>query len=87
MIREQSLVTSGPYRLIRHPIYMAFLLILGATLLISANWFIGLAWIGMTVLEITSRIGFEETLMLEYFGDQYRQYMKSTGRLFPKFIQ
>jgi protein-S-isoprenylcysteine O-methyltransferase Ste14 len=87
MIKEQSLVTSGPYRFIRHPIYMAFLLILWPTLLISANGFIGLAWIGMTVLEITSRIGFEEALMLEYFGDQYRQYMKSTGQLFPKFIQ
>jgi protein-S-isoprenylcysteine O-methyltransferase Ste14 len=79
MIREQALVTSGPYQFIRHPIYTAFILILGSTLLISANWFIGLAWIGMTVLEITSRIGFEENLMLEYFGDQYRQYMKNGG--------
>jgi len=84
MIKEQTLVTSGPYRLIRHPIYTAFLLIMGSTLLISANWLIGLAWIGMTVLEIASRIGFEESLMLEYFGDQYREYMKKTGRLLPR---
>jgi protein-S-isoprenylcysteine O-methyltransferase Ste14 len=83
MIREQALVTSGPYQFIRHPIYTAFILILGSTLLISANWFIGLAWIGMIVLETTSRIGFEENLMLEYFGDQYREYMKRTGRLLP----
>jgi protein-S-isoprenylcysteine O-methyltransferase Ste14 len=87
MIREQSLITSGPYQFIRHPIYTAFILILGSTLLISANWLIGLAWIGMTVLEITSRIGFEEALLLEYFGDQYRQYMKRTGRLLPRLIQ
>jgi protein-S-isoprenylcysteine O-methyltransferase Ste14 len=87
MIREQALVTSGPYQCIRHPIYTAFILILGSMLLISANWFIGLAWIGMTILEITSRIGFEEALMLEHFGDQYRQYMKRTGELLPKFIQ
>ncbi len=38
----------------------------------------------MTVLEVASRIGFEENLMLEYFGDQYRDYMKRTGRLLPK---
>src|SRR5688572_13337499 len=38
MIKEQALVTSGPYKLIRHPIYTAFLLILGSTLFISANW-------------------------------------------------
>lgn len=87
MIREQSLVTSGPYQFIRHPIYAAFILILGSTLLVSANWFIGLTWIGMTALEIASRIGFEETLMLEYFGEQYREYMKRTGRLLPRLIQ
>jgi protein-S-isoprenylcysteine O-methyltransferase Ste14 len=84
MIKEQSLVTSGPYQFIRHPIYTAFLLVLGSTLLISANWFIGLGWIGMTVLEVVSRIGFEENLMLEYFGEEYREYMKRTGRLFPR---
>jgi len=84
MIREQALITSGPYQFIRHPIYTAFLLILGSTLLISANWLIGAAWIGMTVLEVVSRIGFEESLMLEYFGDQYREYMKKTGRLLPR---
>ncbi|MBI5935630.1 MAG: isoprenylcysteine carboxylmethyltransferase family protein [Chloroflexi bacterium] len=86
MIKEQTLVTSGPYRWIRHPIYSAFLLILGATLLIAANWLIGLTWLGMTALEITSRIGFEESLMLEYFGEQYREYMKRTGRLAPRLF-
>lgn len=86
MMKEQSLVTTGPYQFIRHPIYTAFLLILGSTLLISANWLIGLAWIGMTLLEVASRIGFEEDLMLEYFGDQYRDYMKKTGRLLPRLI-
>ena len=84
MIKEQSLVTSGPYRYVRHPIYTAFILILGSTLLISANWLIGLAWLGMTLLEVSSRIGFEENLMLEYFGEQYRTYMKKTGRLLPR---
>ena len=86
MMKEQTLVTRGPYHFIRHPIYTAFLLILGSTLLISANWLIGLCWAGMTILEIISRIGFEESLMMEYFGDQYREYMKKTGRIFPRLI-
>jgi protein-S-isoprenylcysteine O-methyltransferase Ste14 len=84
MMEEQRLVTSGPYQWIRHPIYTAFLLILGSTLFISANWLIGLAWAGMTVLEILSRIRFEESIMLEYFGDEYREYMKKAGALMPK---
>ena len=86
MMKEQTLITSGPYRTIRHPIYTAFILILGSTLLISSNWLIGLCWAGMTTLEVVSRIGFEESLMQEYFGDQYREYMKKTGRLLPKVI-
>lgn len=86
MMKEQTLITSGPYHSIRHPIYTAFILILGSTLFISSNWLIGLCWLGMTTLEVISRIGFEESLMVEYFGEQYREYMKRTGRLFPKLI-
>lgn len=84
LLKEQTLITSGPYHYIRHPIYTAFILILGSTFFISANWMIGLTWIGMSALEIASRIGYEESLMLENFGDQYREYMKKTGRLLPK---
>jgi len=84
MMKEQTLITSGPYRLVRHPIYTAFILILGSTLLITSNWLIGLCWLGMTTLEVGSRIRFEESLMIEFFGDQYRDYMKKTGRLLPK---
>lgn len=87
MMKGQALITSGPYQFIRHPIYTAFILILGSTFFISANWLIGLTWAGMTILDITSRIGFEESLMVEYFGDQYREYMKKTGRLLPRLIQ
>ena len=86
MMKEQTLITSGPYRTIRHPIYTAFILILGSTLFIASNWLIGLCWAGMTILEVVSRIRFEESLMLEFFGEQYREYMKKTGRLLPKVM-
>jgi len=86
MLKEQTLITSGPYRTIRHPIYTAFILILSSTLLISSNWLIGLCWAGMVTLEVFSRISFEESLMVEFFGDQYREYMKKTGRLLPKIV-
>lgn len=84
MMKEQTLITSGPYRTIRHPIYTAFILILGSMLIISSNWLIGLCWAGMVTLEVFSRIGFEESLMIEFFGDQYREYLKKTGRLLPR---
>jgi protein-S-isoprenylcysteine O-methyltransferase Ste14 len=84
MLKQQTLITSGPYHYVRHPIYTAFIVILGSLFLVSANWMIGFTWFGMAVLEIASRIEFEESLMIEYFGDQYREYMKTTGRLLPR---
>jgi len=82
--RRQQLVTEGPYRRIRHPIYTAFLLILGSSLFVSANWFIGALWIAMTGLDVRSRIAFEEDRMLARFGDEYRVYKARTGGLFPR---
>jgi protein-S-isoprenylcysteine O-methyltransferase Ste14 len=84
LLKNQALVTSGPYRLMRHPIYTAFLLIMSATLFLSANWFVGLAWIGMVTLDGISRIRIEEAMMMEAFGDEYRAYMRRTGRFLPR---
>src|SRR5215211_1727469 len=69
---------SNLYSLPAHP---------GINTFIAANWLIGFAWLGMILVELASRVRFEESLLLEYFGDQYREYMKRTGRLLPKLIQ
>jgi|CXWL01.1.fsa_nt_gi protein-S-isoprenylcysteine O-methyltransferase Ste14 len=84
LMKDQTLITNGPYHWIRHPIYTAFLLIMSAPLFLSANWLIGALWIGMTALEVISRIRFEEAAMAEHFGDQYRAYVERTGQLLPK---
>lgn len=73
----------GPCRWVRQPIKTAFLLILGSTLLISTNWFLGAAWIGMVVLDIISRIQYEEEKMISHCGDKYLTYCERTGRFFP----
>ncbi len=84
LIEGQELVTGGPYRRIRHPIYAAFLLILGSPTLISANWLLGGLWISMTAVDVVSRIRIEEDLMLSRFGDEYREYVRRTGRVLPR---
>lgn len=86
LIKEQELITIGPYQWIRHPIYTAFLLILGSTLFLSGNWMIGFFWLASTGLEIVTRIRFEEALLLEHFGERYHIYKQHTGRLLPRFI-
>jgi protein-S-isoprenylcysteine O-methyltransferase Ste14 len=84
--KEHSLVIDGPYRWVRHPMYSAtFLAVVGFTLL-SANWFIGLTGVIALALLVV-RTPVEERLLIEKFGDQYRQYMKRTGRFFPRAMR
>ena len=80
---EATLVTSGPYRWVRHPLYtMGMMAYLGFALL-SENWFIALmAVIGFVLLVL--RTPLEEAGLIEKFGDAYRQYMTRTGRFLPK---
>ena len=78
-----TLVTTGPYRHIRHPFYMTVLLLIIAVTLLTANWFIGL--FGMVVfVSMVIRLPIEEGKLVEKFGDEYRAYMATTGRFFPK---
>ncbi|MGD2027836.1 MAG: isoprenylcysteine carboxylmethyltransferase family protein [Anaerolineales bacterium] len=84
LTRSQTLVTTGPYRSVRHPIYTAFLMILGSTLLVSANWFIGGLWLLATGIDVRSRIKFEEDKMLAKFGAAYKTYLERTGSLLPR---
>jgi protein-S-isoprenylcysteine O-methyltransferase Ste14 len=80
----QTLVTHGPYRRVRHPMYTALYgLYIGWTLL-TANWLLGAAWIVTFTLLTATRIRHEEAMMIERFGEVYREYMKKTGRFLPK---
>jgi protein-S-isoprenylcysteine O-methyltransferase Ste14 len=86
-VRENhTLVTHGPYRWVRHPMYTALYLLEIAALLLTANWFIGgLPLVVLTII-VGSRVANEEVTMVEKFGDAYRTYMQHTGRFFPKLI-
>jgi protein-S-isoprenylcysteine O-methyltransferase Ste14 len=83
--REHKLSTSGPYRWVRHPLYTvgsSFYISFG---LVSTNWFIIamgiLAFIAMAI-----RTPKEEANLISKFGDEYREYMKRTGRFLPKLF-
>ncbi len=87
VIKEShTLVTSGPYRWIRHPIYTSYFGLLLSLFLLTANWFIGLALLALSIL-LASRVEGEEALLLERFGDEYRAYMRRTGRFLPRLGQ
>jgi len=79
--KEAKLVTSGPYRFIRHPMYSAVLLgMLGITINIG-SWIGYIIWL-VLVIDFTVKLRFEEKLLIEKFSE-YREYMKRTSRLLP----
>ncbi len=82
--REQhTLITRGPYRWVRHPLYsVGSIFSLGLSLL-AANWFMGLTGLS-TLLLLLMRLPKEEEKLIERFGDEYRAYIQQTGRLLPR---
>jgi len=80
----QPLVTDGVYRRIRHPMYTAHVLWGVAQLLLFPNLIVG----PLALLAILSLLGLrvprEERAMLRQYGDEYREYMRVTGRVLPK---
>lgn len=83
--KEHKLVTTGIYRYIRHPLYT-----FGASMFVSFgmmadNWFIALLGI-LTFIVMAIRTPKEEANLVEKFGDEYRAYMKRTGRFLPKLF-
>lgn len=86
LLKVHALVTEGPYARMRHPIYLAFLLMQISVLFLTSNWFIGFCGIAIIVSVIAIRVPEEEKMLTEQFGDEYRDYMKRTHRLLPRPI-
>jgi len=81
---DHKLVTRGPFRRIRHPMYTALIVYELSWVLVSAS-LLFLVYYVITVLLMIVRIPKEERMMLEKFGEEYRSYMKRTGRFLPHF--
>lgn len=78
---EPELVTSGPYRLVRHPIY-AGILVAGVGTAIALNW----VWLIVVALAGTYcfySATVEERFLTEHFPDAYPAYKHSTKMLVP----
>jgi len=84
---NHNLVITGPYRRVRHPMYTALILLWFGLSVVSANWFIILWMLVGAMGIIRDRAPLEEAMMLETFGDTYREYMRRTGRFLPRWRQ
>ena len=81
---EHKLVDDGVYKFIRHPMYAAHICWASGQIAILPNWIAGFSFIIFTLLILVLRIKDEEEMMVGQFGDEYTDYVKRTGIIFPK---
>jgi protein-S-isoprenylcysteine O-methyltransferase Ste14/peptidoglycan/xylan/chitin deacetylase (PgdA/CDA1 family) len=82
-----ELVRHGVYRAVRHPMYASIFLFGLAQGLLLANWLAGWSALATFAPLYLIRTPREEQMMCETFGQEYRDYMSKTGRLFPRMTR
>lgn len=83
VLREHELVGSGPFRLVRHPIYSAVAALWLGAALGTLNWILLLLW-PMIVVGVTKQARAEEDFLRAKFGNGYDAYALRRSRLVPK---
>lgn len=82
VLTDHGLITSGPFRLVRHPGYSAVLALWLGAALGTLNWLLLISWpVLLGVMLVISRD--EEVLLRRKFGSSYDAYARRTGRFFP----
>jgi len=84
MRKDHQLIRQGVYRSIRHPMYVAIFLFGVAQALMLQNWVAGLSGLVTFVPLYLVRTPREEQMMREWFGDEYQDYIRQTGRIIPR---
>lgn len=81
---DHKLITTGPYRRVRHPMYLGIFVYTIGLCLISLDILVSLFFV-FSIWVNYNRIPSEEQMMIDQFGDEYLEYMKTSGRLIPSF--
>ena len=84
IFRDHTLVTSGPFRFVRHPLYSASITSWLGAALGTLNWLLLVLWPVLVAIVILVPVRHEEELLHEKFGKAYEVYAQHTDRLIPK---
>jgi protein-S-isoprenylcysteine O-methyltransferase Ste14 len=80
---DQAIVSSGPYRWVRHPSYTGLLLIVAGLGLAAGNWLALASCVALPLAAVVRRIHVEEAELTRVLGQPYRDYRIRTKRLIP----
>jgi protein-S-isoprenylcysteine O-methyltransferase Ste14 len=81
---EHKLIEDGIYKYVRHPMYSAFWLWAICQAFLFPNWVVGVSGVLCFGVLYFSRVGKEEAMMRQTFGETYDDYCVRTGRVLPK---
>jgi protein-S-isoprenylcysteine O-methyltransferase Ste14 len=79
---DHQLIRSGPYRILRHPIYTAWLGMYIGPAIVSGEWH-SLLGAAMAIVAYARKIRIEEATLQQNFGDEYAAYKRRTWALIP----
>jgi protein-S-isoprenylcysteine O-methyltransferase Ste14 len=82
---DHELIVTGPYALVRHPIYTGLLLGFSGSALAVGEWR-GLVAVLIVILGLWRKLRVEERGMRQLFGDAYRRYESRVSALIPYVI-
>jgi protein-S-isoprenylcysteine O-methyltransferase Ste14 len=83
--QDHELITQGPYRLIRHPIYTGFLLLFLGNAIMVGDWR-GLLAVAIVFVSFWRKLRLEEKWLTQHFGEPYRIYQRRTKALIPAVL-
>jgi len=81
---DHKLITTGPYRYVRHPMYLGIFIYNIGLMMISLDVLV-ILFFAFTIWVNYRRIPREEQMLIQKFGDEYLEYIKRSGRLLPQF--
>jgi protein-S-isoprenylcysteine O-methyltransferase Ste14 len=80
---DHHLVRSGPYSLVRNPIYLSMLFVLCAIAIVVTPWLLFLAAVVVFIVGTEIRVRMEEMLLAPHFGEEFTNYKRSTPAYIP----
>ena len=80
---DHKLITTGPYRYVRHPMYLGIFTYTIGLMMISLDVLV-ILFFAFTIWVNYRRIPREEQMLIQKFGDEYLEYIKRSGRLLPQ---
>jgi protein-S-isoprenylcysteine O-methyltransferase Ste14/uncharacterized membrane protein YdjX (TVP38/TMEM64 family) len=86
VVQGTGLVTTGPYRLVRHPIYLGLVLLAAGVALAFGNWPALVIVLSGIVPTFAWRAHAEEALLSQTFGESYALYRKQVGMITPRLF-